>query len=244
MNMPGSKKMDELEVRRRLLTDPYQLSAEQLKQLQQDPDSQQFHQDVLHLDQQIRALLSTPVPKALENSLLMQQHKQKQQQQKRFYQSLMAVAASVAFLAGFALNWSFFMYGSQSLGENSLAHVYHEEPYVQHLSKALSLSDVNAKLVEFDAQLAASGHAVVYANFCNFRGTRSLHLVVETAQGLMTVFVVPKESSLDFEAQFHDEKYQGRSVQADKAILVMVSEKAEALELGEQQLLKNLQFKA
>jgi hypothetical protein len=236
--------MDELEVRRRLLTDPYQLSAEQLKQLQQDPDSQQFHQDVLHLDQQIRALLSPPVPKALENSLLMQQHKQKQQQQKRFYQSLMAVAASVAFLAGFALNWSFFMYGSQSLGENSLAHVYHEEPYVQHLSKALSLSDVNAKLVEFDAQLAASGHAVVYANFCNFRGTRSLHLVVETAQGLMTVFVVPKESSLDFEAQFHDEKYQGRSVQADKAILVMVSEKAEALELGEQQLLKNLQFKA
>lgn len=236
--------MDELEVRRRLLTDPYHLEPEQLQQLNQDPDSQQFHQDVLDLDQQIRSLLSPSVPKSLESSLLMLQHKHRQQQQKRFYQSLMAVAASMAFLAGFALNWSFFMYGSQSLGENSLAHVYHEEPYVQHLNTALSLSDVNAKLVEFDAQLSASGDAVVYANFCNFRGTRSLHLVVETAQGLMTVFVVPKDNALDFEAQFSDDKYQGRSVQSDKAILVMVSDKAQVLELGERQLLKNLQFKA
>lgn len=236
--------MDELEVRRRLLTDPYQLNAEQLQQLQQDPDSQQFHQDVLKLDQQIKQLLSPPVPKNLENALLMQQHKHKQKQQKRFYQNLIAIAASVAFLAGFALNWSFFMYGSQSLGENSLAHVYHEEPYMQYMTTALSLSDVNAKLAEFDASLAENSHAVVYANFCNFRGTRSLHLVLDTEQGLMTVFVVPKQNSLDFEAEFHDDKYQGRSINSHKAILVMVSDKAEVLQRGEKQLLQQLQFKA
>ncbi len=236
--------MDELEVRRRLLTDPYHLSPEQVQQLQLDAESQQFHQDVLELDQQIRELLSPPVPKALENTLLMQQHKHKQQQQKRFYQNLIALAASVAFLAGFALNWSFFLYGSQSLGENSLAHVYHEEPYMQHMTTALSLSDVNMKLADFDAELSSAEHAVVFANYCNFRGTRSLHLVVETEQGLMTVFVVPKENSLNFEAQFHDDKYQGRSVATHKAILVMVSDKAEVLQQGEQQFLKNLQFKA
>lgn len=236
--------MDELEVRRRLLTDPYHLSPEQLQQLQLDAESQQFHQDVLELDQQIRELFSPPVPKALENTLLMQQHKHKQQQQKRFYQNLIALAASVAFLAGFALNWSFFLYGSQSLGENSLAHVYHEEPYMQHMTTALSLSDVNMKLADFDAELSSAEHAVVFANYCNFRGTRSLHLVVETEQGLMTVFVVPKENSLNFEAQFHDDKYQGRSVATHKAILVMVSDKAEVLQQGEQQFLKNLQFKA
>ena len=62
----------------------------------------------------------------------------------------------------------------------------------------------------------------MYANFCNFRGTRSLHLVLETEHGLMTVFVVPKENSLDYEAEFHDDKYQGRSINSHKAILVMV----------------------
>ncbi len=236
--------MDELEVRRRLLTDPYHLSPEQVQQLQLDAESQQFHQDILELDQQIRELLSPPVPKALENTLLMQQHKHKQQQQKRFYQNLIALAASVAFLAGFALNWSFFLYGSQSLGENSLAHVYHEEPYVRHLTTTLSLSDVNAKLAEFDAELETSAQAVVYANFCNFRGTRSLHLVLQTEQGLMTVFVVPKENSLNFEAEFQDDKYLGRSISNQKAVLVMVSDKAEVLQQGEQQFLKNLQFKA
>lgn len=235
--------MDELEVRRRLLTDPYHLEPELQQQLQQDPESQQFHQDVLDLDHQINQLLNPPVPKALENTLLMQQHKDKQQQQKRFYQNLIALAASVAFLAGFALNWSFFMYGTQSLGENSLAHVYHEEPYVQHLSTPLSLSDVNVKLADFDAQFESLQNAVVYANFCNFRGTRSLHLVLETAQGLMTVFVVPKQNSLDYEAEFHDDKYQGRSINTRKAILVMVSDKAEVLRQGEEQLLKHLQFK-
>ncbi|MBU0911603.1 MAG: DUF3379 domain-containing protein [Gammaproteobacteria bacterium] len=236
--------MDELEVRRRLLTDPYHLAPEQLQQLQQDPDSQQFHQDVLELDQHIKQLLSPPVPKALENALLLQQHKHKQQQQKRFYQNLIALAASVAFLAGFALNWSFFLYGSQSLGENSLAHVYHEEQYVQHLTTPLSLADVNVKLADFGAELNSSEHAIVFANFCNFRGTRSLHLVLETEQGLMTVFVVPKENSLDYESEFHDDKYQGRSINSHKAILVMVSDKTEVLQQGEQQLLKNLQFKA
>lgn len=236
--------MDELEIRRRLLTDPYRLKAEQLEQLHKDPDSQQFHQDVLALDVKLKQLLSPPVPEALESALLMQQHNYKQQQQKRFYQNLVAFAASVAFLAGFALNWSVFMYGSQSLGQHSLAHVYHEEPYMQHMTTALSLSDVNAKLAEFDATLSESQHAVVYANFCNFRGTRSLHLVVETEQGLMTVFVVPKENSLDFEAEFHDDKYQGRSINSEKAILVVVSDKPDALLQGERQLLKSLEFKA
>jgi len=236
--------MDELEVRRRLLTDPYHLSPDQQHQLQQDVESQQFHQDVLDLDQKVQQLLSPTVPETLENALLMQPLKHKQQQQKRFYQNLVALAASVAFLAGFALNWSFFLYGSQSLGENSLAHVYHEEPYVRHMTTALSLSDVNAKLAEFDAELASSTQAVVYANFCNFRGTRSLHLVVQTEQGLMTVFVVPKENSLNFEAEFQDDKYLGRSINNQKAVLVMVSDKAEVLQQGEQQWLKNLQFKA
>ncbi|KKL00557.1 DUF3379 family protein [Rheinheimera mesophila] len=236
--------MDELEVRRRLLTDPYRLSAEQQEQLKQDPDSQQFHQDILQLDQQIRQLLSPPVPNTLEHSLLLQQHKYKQQQQKRFYQHLVALAASVAFLAGFALNWSFFLYGSQSLGENSLAHVYHEEPYMQQRMTALSLADVNLKLADFDAQLSASDYNVVFANYCNFRGSRSLHLVLDTEQGLMTVFVVPKENSLSFEAEFHDDKYQGRSIATHKAILVMVSDKAETLQRGEQQVLNSLQFKA
>jgi hypothetical protein len=236
--------MDELEVRRRLLTDPYHLNPEQQHQLQQDAESQQFHQDVLDVDQKVKQLLSPPVPKALENTLLIQPHKHKQQQQKRFYQNLVALAASVAFLAGFALNWSFFLYGSQSLGENSLAHVYHEEPYMRHMTTALSLSDVNAKLAEFDAELESSAQAVVYANFCNFRGTRSLHLVVQTEQGLMTVFVVPKENSLNFEAEFQDDKYLGRSINNQKAVLVMVSDKAEVLQHGEQQWLKNLQFKA
>lgn len=236
--------MDELEVRRRLLTDPYHLSPEQQHQLQQDAESQQLHQDVLDVDQKVKQLLSPPVPKNLENTLLMQPHKHRQQQQKRFYQNLVALAASVAFLAGFALNWSFFLYGSQSLGENSLAHVYHEEPYVRHMTTALSLSDVNAKLAEFDAELESSAEAVVYANFCNFRGTRSLHLVVQTEQGLMTVFVVPKENSLNFEAEFQDDKYIGRSINNQKAVLVMVSDKAEVLQQGEQQWLKNLQFKA
>jgi hypothetical protein len=236
--------MDELEIRRRLLTDPYQQNAEQRQLLQQNEEYQQFHQDILALDQQIKAVLSPTVPAQLENRLLLQQHQHKQGQQKRFYQSLIALAASVAFLAGFALNWSFFLYGSQSLGENSLAHVYHEEPYMPFMQTALSSSEVNAKLTEFDAQFDTSEQQVVYANYCNFRGTRSLHLVLSTEQGLLTVFVVPKQNSLTYEAEFHDDKYQGRSINSHKAILVMVSDKAEVLQQGELQLLKNLQFKA
>jgi len=234
--------MDELEVRRRVLTDPYRLSAEVQQALESNAELQAFHRQVLQQDQQLQQALQQPVPLALQQRLLLVPNQQKQQQQKRFYQNVLGLAASVAFVAGFALNWSFFWYGHQQLGENSLAHVYHEEPYVKGLATPISMQEVNAKLASFNAQMAGDGLPVVYANFCNFRGTRSLHLVLETEQGQLTVFVVPRDADLSFDAEFADDKYHGRSVMLDKALLVLVAEQSETLQQEQQQLMKQLVF--
>ena len=236
--------MDELEVRRQLLADPYHLTVEVQHALQQDAELRQFHQSVLEQDDLLKNALQQPVPVKLQQQLQLLPVADIRSKRKNYSRSWLALAASLAFLAGFGLNWASFWYGPQDLGDNSLAHVYHEEPYVKHLTQALSLQDVNIKLADFNAQMQPKGWDVLYANYCQFRGMRSLHLVLQTELGPLTVFVVPKDSKMQFEPEFDDGHYFGRGMMLDDALVVLVAEGERRLQQQQRQLLQQLVFRA
>ncbi|WP_337880716.1 DUF3379 family protein [Rheinheimera sp.] len=235
--------MDELEVRRQLLADPYHLTAQLQQALRQDAELRQFHQSVLEQDELVRNALHRTVPLKVQQQLQLLPVTLSQPQRKNYSRGWLALAASLAFLVGLGLNWATLWYGPQNLGANSLAHVYHEEPYVKHLTQALSLQDVNIKLADFNAQMQPQGWAVLYANYCHFRGMRSLHLVLQTELGPLTVFVVPKDSKMQFEPEFDDGRYFGRGMMLDDALVVLVAEGERRLQQQQRQLLQQLVFR-
>ena len=101
-----------------------------------------------------------------------------------------ALAASIAlgvFLAG-----GFWLLKPQpALAGELVEHVRHEG-FSWEIKEPMAPADVASVLrtagVEFDATLA-----VVYAAPCPFRGRRIAHLVVQTANGPMTVMLLPHE---------------------------------------------------
>ncbi|MAD75353.1 MAG: hypothetical protein CML20_11285 [Rheinheimera sp.] len=234
--------MVDLSLRQALIADPQARSAKLAQAVAADPQLQQLQRQLL-LDQvRIMQALTLDVPDTLAVKLLRQQMQLTQKTQTRRFTGAIALAASIAFVAGLTLNWFNYGFPDMTLGQHALAHVYHEAPYMDQMLAPQPLIQVNAKLASFGAELTDWSQSIVYSNFCDFRGTRSLHLVMQTEQGLATVFVVPADNQLKFEHNFSDGTYRGRSVALKNADLVVVSENEQDLQQLPAKLQQQLKF--
>lgn len=234
--------MADLTTQQALMADPQARNAALATAVAADPALQQLQRQLLLDQARVKQAFEFNVPDSLELKLLRQQMLLSQQTQKKRFSAAIALAASVAFVAGLTLNWFNYGFPQMTLGQHALAHVYHEEPYMAQMLTPQPLSQVNAKLASFGAELTDWQQAIVYANFCDFRGTRSLHLVMQTEHGLATVFVVPDSNTLKFEHHFSDNTYRGRSLALKNADLVVVSENDDDLKQLPAKLKQQLKF--
>lgn len=234
--------MADLTLKQALIADPQARCAALAKAVATDPELQQLQRQLLLDQASIKQAFAFEVPDSLELKLVRQQVQLSQQAQKKRFSAAIALAASVAFVAGLSLNWFNYGYPQMTLGQHALAHVYHEAPYLDQMLTPQPLSQVNAKLASFGAELTDWQQAIVYANFCDFRGTRSLHLVMQTEQGLATIFIVPAANKLKFEHHFSDDTYRGRSLALKTADVVVVSENDDDLRQIPAKLAQQLKF--
>lgn len=218
--------MDNKQFLQKLLLDP---SAAQ-GHTEADAQRRALIQTVQQQEQQIKQALDVPVPPELLTRLLEQQRKLEaadaaSQKVKPANDARwkIAIAASVAFAIGLSVNiWR--APGQQDLGQYALAHVRSEMPMVEKMLMPQPLDGVNAKLAAYDLQLQDFAEPIMFANFCDFNGTKSLHLVMKTEQGFVTVFVVPADAELKYVDQFKDPQYAGTSIQFKTANVVVVSD--------------------
>lgn len=234
--------MTDLTTRQALTADPQARTSELATAVAADPALQQLQRQLLLDQARIKQAFTFNIPDSLELKLLRQQMLLTQQTLKKRFAGAIALAASVAFIAGLTLNWFNYGYPQMTLGEHALAHVYHEAPYLDQMLTPQPLTQVNAKLASFGAELTEWSDTIVYANFCDFRGTRSLHLVMQTEHGLATVFIVPDDNNLKFEHHFADNTYRGRSLAFKNADLVVVSENEDDLRQLPAKLEQQLKF--
>ncbi len=198
--------MDDLEFRRRLYADP-QSEDEALRQAaESNPGQASFWQELKRLDQKVAAALDVPVPGDLAAGLLLQQqlrthrHERKQRWQ-------LGLAAAVALLA-----LSLFLLSGRhpaDLGQHALAHVAHEAAFVSNIDEHISLDALNTKLGALGGSLSEVPGEIYYANYCDFQGVRSLHVVMGSDQGRVTLFVIPTQSQLGLPPHFANAHYQG-----------------------------------
>ncbi|KKO44654.1 hypothetical protein WG68_13925 [Arsukibacterium ikkense] len=234
--------MADLTLKQALIADPQARNPELARALAADHELQQLQRQLL-LDQlSIKQALEFKVPETLPLKLLRQQMVLSQQTQQKRFAGAIALAASIAFVAGLTLNWFNYGYPQMTLGQHALAHVYHEAPYMEQMLAPQPLHQVNLKLASLGAELSDWQHSILFANFCDFRGTRSLHLVLQTEHGLATVFIVPAGNKLKFEHHFADETYRGRSLALKTADIVVVSENDADLQQLPAKLKQQLKF--
>ena len=215
--------MDELEFRRRVYANPDTTDPDVIDAAKQDPAKRAFWAEQKKFDRELKQAVNVPVPDDLAYKLIWQQSADEFVRHKRRSRWYIALAASVAFAIG--LSFTLVTQPTVSLGNQVLAHMVHAEDEQAHSVLPVDLRLVNAKLASFGASFSDIIGDVKVANYCHLDSVRSLHLIVNTEQGIMSVFIVPRRKDLSLSHNFADDKYHGQGIEMQRANIIVVGDK-------------------
>ncbi len=235
--------MDDLEFRRLLYVDPKTDNPDVQKAALEDPKKKQFIQELRKLDKKMARAAQVEVPADLASKLILRQTMQSHKANQKRSRIQLALAASVAFVVGV----SFTMWQQSNLiglSEHAIAHVIAEGDYALGANEDISVSQVNAKLASFGAELSGNIGQIYYANFCDFDDIRSLHMVMQVGGEKVTVFVVPHGENYDHSSINNNPKYNSQTVEHQRASLVVVGEAGSDVSKAKQTLSQKIKFSA
>ncbi len=198
--------MDELEFRRRAYADPQSGEPDFLAAMGEEASRKDLVDELKGMDKQLHAALKVPVPEDLAERLLLRQNLQAHQETRKRHRWQLAAAASIAFAVGLSLTW---LRTPADLGQHALDHMAHEAAYLHTVNEQVSLTALNTKLASFGGRFDSLPGEVHYPNYCDFQGIRSLHIVMDSDDGRITLFVMPRQDKLELPQQFSDDRYLG-----------------------------------
>ena len=225
--------MDELEFRRRIMSDPKHRDEDINAAISANEQNSQFADEILDLDKRIAKAMSVDVPDDLADRILFNQTSSVENNVVRpnFARKAMAMAASVAFVAGILvgqLNWGNLVVSpaQASLANTAMKHVVDEKPFVAHLDEQVESAQINAKMMPFDHQLSETfPYHVYYLNHCGFGKSNALHMVFQGEKGKVTLFLTGIAS--DKAVNFEEDGMTGIVEPMGNTSLILVGEEGE-----------------
>jgi len=231
--------MDELEFRRRLYAEPNENDPLIEAYAKEDAERSKFLNDIKQLDKDITDALNIPVPENLADKLILNQALESHRVEKKKRRVHIAIAASVAFCCSILINFAM-QQAPLDLGQHALAHVHHELNSLEPTDTRYQLAQVNTQLASFGGSVSNLPGEVSYSTFCDFEGQKSLHLVFQTEQGPVTLFIVPSDNQYNAQSQFKNERFNGQIYQTQKASFIMLGENDQDLEKYQKQVADNI----
>ena len=221
--------MDDLEFRRRLLSEPTLRNHEINDAIKKSETNRKFADEVLSLDAQIEQAMNVDVPEDLADKILF--NHSTRSKKRTFSKQMMAMAASVAFAAGLLLgqiNWTPLLVNQAqaSLADTAVEHVVHEAPFINKLDEQVSSTQINAKLQPFAYQFTQTfPYHVYYLNHCGFGTSNALHMVFKGERGRVTLFVTNIETEQAFD--FNKDGMSGVVIPIDNSSMILLGEEEE-----------------
>ena len=233
--------MDELEFRRRILSEPRLRDDEIQAAIAESESNAKFADELLDLDNQIKQAFQVDVPEDLADKILFNQTSTHLNEadnnvvKGNFTKRFLAYAASFAFTAGLLVgqvNWGYLISppAHASLGATAIKHVINEAPFTDPLDEEVNSGQINKKMMPFSFQFDDSfPYHVYYLNHCGFGTSNALHVVFEGEEGRVTMFLtqIPSQS----ETAFNDEGMEGMVMPLSdgKSSMILVGEEGEKI---------------
>ena len=233
--------MDDLQFRRSILADPKSRDDAINEAIKHDSAKQKFTQDVAALDDKIAQAMNIPVPDDLYNKLILRQTLASHQQQKSKTRVRLAMAASVAFVMGLTINFMMFSSTYKNLGDYAIAHVNHEASHFSNNDQpSVTLASLNDKMAAFKGSFDSTFGTLIFADYCRFDGSKSLHLVFQGQSSPVNIFILPDDEDIEFIANFANDKLQGRSLHFNHSNIIVVGDKKEPIKQWQERVNKSI----
>lgn len=179
--------MNCLDFRRDALAQPLRLGDEAQAHSQSCPGCAEFLERQRHLDAELFEAMRVPVPDGLADRIVLAHGIRRRRQS-----WLWAAAASLVVAIGAALVAPPYLAGS-ALAHEAIAHVA-EEPQALRLVAQYSPDLLPGELATQGVRLAADIGRVTYSILCPMRSGSARHMVVATADGPVTLLLMPKDT--------------------------------------------------
>ncbi len=233
--------MDDLQIRRSILSDPKGRDDALNDAIKNDAAKQKFVQEIEALDDKIAQAMNIPVPDGLYDKLILRQTLASHQQEKSKTRVRLAMAASVAFVMGLTVNFMMFSSSYKNLGDYAIAHVNHEASHFSNnATPTVTLASLNQKMAAFNGSFDSTLGSLIFADFCRFDGSKSLHLVFQGQSSPVNVFILPNDEDIEFIANFANEKLQGRSLNFNHSNIIVVGDKKEPIQQWQDRVKKSI----
>ena len=233
--------MDDLQIRRSILSEPNSRDDAMNAAIKNDPAKQKFAKEIDALEVKITQAINIDVPDDLANKLILRQTLASHQQQKSKTRVRLAMAASVAFVMGLTVNFMMFSSTYKNLGDYAIAHVNHEASHFSNNDQpTVTLASLNQKMAAFKGSFDSTFGTLIFADYCRFDGSKSLHLVFQGQSSPVNIFILPNNKDIEFIADFANDKLQGRSVNFNQSNIIVVGDKNEPIQQWQERVNKNL----
>ncbi|SEG34126.1 DUF3379 domain-containing protein [Vibrio hangzhouensis] len=222
--------MDELEFRRRIMSDPKAKDPELLDAAKESDNNAKYLEDVLALDARIEQAMKVEVPDDLADRILFHQPDSNVVKVK-FGKRALSLAASIAFAFGLLVgqvNWGNVVVSpaQASLSDTAMEHVNNEMGFIDPLDENVSKAQINAKLLPFAYQLGQNfPYHVYYLNHCGFGESNAMHMVFQGEKGKVTLFLTGLPS--DQSKTFDKDGFSGLVEPLGEASFILVGEQGE-----------------
>ncbi|GAM57655.1 hypothetical protein JCM19231_4907 [Vibrio ishigakensis] len=226
--------MDDLEFRRRIMSDPKARDEELIAAITANESNARFADDVLSLDARIEQAMRVDAPDNLADKILFQQSTTEKVVRPSFVKRHFALAASIAFAFGVMvgqLNWTPAVVptAQASLADTAMDHVVAEKPFIRNLDEQADSAQVNMKLSPFAYRFKETfPYHVYYLNHCGFGTSNAFHMVFQGEKGKVTLFItdIPSENA----ANFVDREMSGTLMPLEGASMIVVGSMDEDVE--------------
>jgi len=245
--------MNDLQFKKQLQASPFQLTQEMQAYLTQHPELTPMVKKARKLDQQIEKALKIEVPEGLEARILMKQSYEekispplkKYSTQSKHWALWSGVAASfLVVLVGLGV-WQERANLFPLKATDVIAHVMHhmeDEPTFMTLSQSPKSEQALQKL--FLAVGASLEHPVEHMSYvgeCVINGQKGLHIVLQEAEGPVTIIVMPGQKLAAMEA-FEASGYQGELLPVKGGIVAIMGKGRKQVALAHMRFFKAVKF--
>ncbi|WP_261815575.1 DUF3379 domain-containing protein [Vibrio gallicus] len=232
--------MDDLEFRRRIMSDPKARDKELIAAITDNKNNARFTDDVLSLDARIEQAMRIDAPDNLADKIIFQQSSVKKATRPSLVKRSFALAASIAFAFGVLigqLNWTpnIVPHAHASLADTAIQHVIEERPFTDKLDEEVSSQQINAKLTPFTYRFTETfPYHVYYLNHCSFGTSHALHMEFQGEKGRITLFIT--NISAENPINFSEKGMTGSLIPLADASMILVGQNGENVEQIAQRL--------